>query len=276
MKKNNFTIIWFIALCVIFHTELISQKFHVMTLNIRYDEKRDSLDNWHLRKQEMVELINTKNPYILGIQEGLFHQVQYLDSALVNYTYVGCGRDDGYQKGEFSAIFIDTTVFRVTQSGTYWLSDTPNKVSIGWDAALPRICTYALISHKKSKKSIWIFNTHFDHKGQSARLMSTELILKKVSELNHENQPYILMGDLNATPKEKPIQLLVAVHHKLPKKIKGHQGTFNGFGYENNTRRIDYIFSSKVDILKYMHLDAKRKNGRYISDHLPVYASIRL
>ena len=276
MTKNNFTIIWFIALSVIFHNELVSQKFNEMTLNIRYDEKRDSLDNWHLRKLEMVELIQTKKPDILGIQEGLFHQVQYLDSALVNYTYAGCGRDDGYQKGEFSAIYIDTTVFTIYQSGTFWLSDTPNKVSVGWDAALPRICSYAQISHKISKKSVWIFNTHFDHKGQSARLRSAELILKKVSEINPENQPYILMGDFNATPEEKPIQLLVAAHHKLPQKINGPQGTFNGFGKENNTRRIDFIFSSKVKILKYIHLDGKRKNGRYISDHLPVYASIRL
>lgn len=272
---QHWSISLYILMVLISYQNVVSQKINIMTFNIRYDEPSDSLDNWHLRKMEMADFIMGKKPLVLGIQEGLHHQVIYLDSALVNYSYVGCGRDDGQQKGEYTAIYIDTSVFTIKHSGTFWLSETPEKVSVGWDAALPRICTYALISHKKLSKSVWVFNSHFDHKGELSRLKAAELIIKKSTELNVDNLPYIIMGDLNATPEEKPMVYLYSHHPGKPNKIKGPSGTFNGFGRENNSRHIDFVFTKDIKVLSYHHLKAKRKNGRYISDHLPVMAKVK-
>ncbi len=250
------------------------QVFKTMTLNIRLDVKSDSLDNWHLRKKEIVQFFKNKDPKIIGLQEALFHQLHYLDSSLVHYVSVGEGRD-GQQKGEFSAILIDTTFFKILESGTFWLSETPAQPSKGWDAAYPRICTFAKLKISKNGRQLWVFNTHLDHMGQKARIESVKLILQNINSLNAEHLPHLFFGDLNATPDEKPIQMLMNVYKdNLPKKIKGAKGTFNDFGKLKNMPRIDYIFGDQVKLKKYTHLKDKRKNGRYLSDHLAVMAKI--
>jgi endonuclease/exonuclease/phosphatase family metal-dependent hydrolase len=248
-----------------------------MTFNIRYDEPRDSLDNWHQRKYDLVNMVKSKKLTVLGIQEGLHHQVQFLQSSLPHFKYIGCGRDDGMEKGEFSAILVDTQKVHVVQSSTFWLSESPHLVSKGWDAALPRICTFALLRHKKNGRKFWVFNTHFDHVGVLARENSAKLILTQIEKLNTEANPVILMGDFNAVTEEKSIKILQAGLSDVQQNRKplGPKGTFNGFGKEDNARRIDYIFISKFNAIKSAHISAKRKNGHYLSDHLPVMASLR-
>jgi len=276
-KMKTLTIILFLYLSMTSVNLLPGQSFKVMTLNIRYDEKKDSLDNWHLRKQEMVTFFKKQKPVILGIQEGLYHQVSYIDSALMHYTYVGTGRDDGNKKGEYCALYVDTSQLQIVESGTFWLSDTPLEVSKGWDAALPRICTNALVRFKKHQQFCWVFNTHFDHVGALARTKSAELILKQVATLNNQQYPVILMGDLNASPSETPVKYLSDALYDIRNtdKFKGPDGTFNGFGKDNANRRIDYIFLSGFKALHAKHLDTTRKNGRYLSDHFAVLAKIK-
>lgn len=275
---KTLSIILFLYLSMTSVNLLYGQSFSVMTLNIRYDEKKDSLDNWHLRKMEMVKLFKKQKPLVLGIQEGLYHQVSYIDSAMMHHTYVGAGRDDGNKKGEYCALYVDNNRLEIVQSGTFWLSDTPDQVSKGWDAALPRICTYALVRFKKSQQLCWIFNTHFDHIGVLARTKSAEVILNQIATLNKQQYPVILMGDLNAGPNETPVKHLSDVFYDVRNfnKFKGQEGTFNGFGKEKLSRRIDYIFLSGFKILQAKHLDATRKNGRYMSDHFAVLAKIKL
>jgi endonuclease/exonuclease/phosphatase family metal-dependent hydrolase len=157
----------------------VGPEINLMTFNIRYDNPRDSLDNWHNRKDNIVSLINFYGSQVVGIQEGLIHQVQFLDENLENFSYVGVGRDDGKEKGEFSAIFVDTMIFRVNKSETFWLSETPEKVSVGWDASMERICTWAELTCKSNNRKIIVYNTHFDHIGKEARLNSVKLILEK-------------------------------------------------------------------------------------------------
>lgn len=250
-----------------------------MTYNIKYDNVNDTVNNWNDRKRPMVALLNKYDPGVVGMQEVLFRQLQFLNESMPRMDYVGVGREDGKKKGEFSPIFYHTEKLKLLKSGTFWLSDTPEKVSVGWDAALERICTYALFEAKESHGTFWVFNTHFDHRGTKARVKSAKLILKKIKEINREKLPVVLMGDLNLQPEEKPIQLL---SKKMTDGLeaaqapnKGPTGTFNGFNLEEPiARRIDYIFTSGFRVGSYMHIDERLPNGKHISDHLPVLAEL--
>ncbi|MEZ4971300.1 MAG: endonuclease/exonuclease/phosphatase family protein [Flavobacteriaceae bacterium] len=257
-----------------------SQTTNLISFNIRYDNTSDTINNWNKRKASLAALIQHYDADIVGIQEGLHHQVDYLNSALKGYSFVGVGRDDGKQKGEYSAIFYNASTFEVLKTNTFWLSETPEKVSVGWDASLERICTYALFKNTMTKKQFWVFNTHFDHRGKQARVHSAELIYKKIREINTANLPVILMGDLNLTPDTEPIQYLkkyLTDAMGISKKpFYGPIGTFNGFDQERiMENRIDYIFVNNVEILSYTHIDDRMPNNMHISDHLPVMATIK-
>lgn len=259
---------------------VLGQAFHIMSYNIRYDSPNDGVNKWEYRKASLVELIKYYRPEILGIQEGMYHQVEYLNKNLQNYTYIGVGRDGGKRQGEFSALFYDETKFSVQKEATFWLTEKSDTVSIGWDAALKRICTYGLFKHKRTQKKIWIFNTHFDHIGVIAREMSSRQIIRKIKELNHEELPIIFMGDLNTLPGSKPIKLLKNILDdglaisKTP--LNGPIGTFTGFNPAMLIdKRIDYVFSAKLNVLSYSHISDKRKDNNYISDHLPVFVKLK-
>ncbi len=252
-----------------------------MTYNIRYDNPEDGENSWLKRKEFLSDQIAYNNPNILGIQEGLHHQVHYLDSVLVDYSYIGIGRADGKTKGEYSAVFYNSKNLNVLKEGTFWLSETPNEISVGWDAAMERICTYGLFENKLTNEKFWVFNTHFDHIGDVARVNSASLILKKIEEFNFDNLPVIVMGDFNLKPDAEPIQLLLKAlndskHISLAKPF-GPSGTFNGFKFNQPVLdRIDYIFTSKdqVHVLKYAVL-SNSKDCKYPSDHLPVLVELK-
>ncbi len=251
----------------------------LISYNIRYDNNWDIENSWLLRKNKLCQLLNDYNPSIFGIQEGLLNQVNFIDSVLVKYDYVGVGRDDGKIKGEFCAIYFDTTRFKIGTNSTFWLSETPDIVSVGWDAALERICTYGLFENKISGKKFWVFNTHFDHSGIISRKESSELIIKKIKEINTESLPVILMGDLNSIPDSDPIKLLEKEFtdplRVSLKNLEGPKGTFNGFDLMLTIdNRIDYIFTKNVKVVSYRHIDERLNNKKHISDHLPVMIEI--
>lgn len=271
-------IIPIIAVC--FFQTVIAQSYKVMTYNIRFDNVNDGENQWSKRKGFLSNQITYNNPDIFGIQEGLHHQVQYLDSTFVNYNYIGVARDDGKTKGEYSAIFYNKEKFDVLKQGTFWLSETPNKISVGWDAAMERICTYGLLKDKKSNQQFLVFNTHFDHIGKEARVKSAALILNKTDEFNTKSLPVIVMGDFNLKPEEAPIKLLSESLNDTKKvselKPFGPTGTFNGFKFNKPvSNRIDYIFTSKnnISVKKYAVL-SDSKDCKYPSDHLPVVVDI--
>lgn len=251
-----------------------------MTYNIRYGNAADGENHWNNRKEFLQGQMAFYKPDIIGIQEALNFQVHFLDSSFARYNYVGVGRDDGKEKGEYSAIFYNTDKFKILNQSTFWLSETPDKISVGWDAAMERICTYALLEDKITKQKFWVFNTHFDHIGEQARIESAQLIYKKISALNSDNLPVILMGDFNLTPDSTPIQFLST---KLNDSFKaslekpfGPAGTFNGFKFnEPVTDRIDYIFTGKknMEVLQYAVL-SDSKDLKYPSDHLPVFIKV--
>lgn len=257
----------------------MAQEIGVMTYNIKYDNVQDTVNNWNDRKAAMVDLLQKEHPDFIGMQEVLYRQLEYLDQALDGYDYVGVGRDDGKQKGEFSPIFYDTQRYQLLASNTFWLSKTPDKISVGWDAAMERICSFGLFVDKNTEKKVYVFNTHFDHIGVKARANSAKLILKKIASLNRNKLPVILMGDLNLEPDAPPIRHIT--QHLADGAVlssarpTGPKGTFNGFNTQASIeRRIDYIFLSGFQVAEYEHLNERLDNGKHISDHLPVFARI--
>lgn len=279
MKNTLTTILIGFALFFIPKTSY-SQTTNLISFNIRYDNTSDTINNWNKRKASLASLIQHYDADIVGIQEGLHHQVDYLNNTLNGFSYVGVGRDDGQQKGEYSAIFYNSDKFKVLKTNTFWLSETPEKVSVGWDASMERICTYALFENVTSKKQFYVFNTHFDHRGMQARVNSAELIYKKIKEINTSDLAVILMGDLNLTPDTEPIQFLkkhLTDAMGISKKpFYGPIGTFNGFDQDRiMENRIDYIFVNNIEVLSYTHIDDRMANNMHISDHLPVLITLK-
>lgn len=247
----------------------------VLSYNIRYDNSEDGKNQWSLRKETLINYFSKSSLDIIGMQEVLHNQLTDISTSLEEYNYLGVGREDGKTKGEYSPILYRKSKLKVIKSSTFWLSETPEEVSIGWDAALERICTYALFQELNSKKQFWIFNTHFDHLGKIARAKSVKLILDQISKLNIKGQPIIIMGDFNLTPDTIPIQTLQSVFQDVLSNIKLNDpkyGTFNGFDISKNAiRRIDYIFQKGFNVIKSKHLWIKTSENLWVSDHHPVY-----
>ncbi|HEU4634216.1 MAG TPA: endonuclease/exonuclease/phosphatase family protein [Flavisolibacter sp.] len=223
---------------------------------------------------------------VLGVQEALHEQVVDLQQRLTSFKYVGKGRDDGKQKGEYAAIFYDTTRLQLLETQTFWLSEQPTVPgSKGWDAAITRIVTWAKFKDRKTKKQFYAFNTHFDHMGKTARKESAALLLSKVKEIAG-SYPSVVTGDFNAQPSDEPIQVITDSanpdHLTDSKSISitphyGPAGTFNGFKQKEATDQpIDYIFVKNGGrVLKHATL-SQSWEGRFSSDHFPVLAVIVL
>ncbi len=256
-----------------------SQNLKVMSFNIRLNVDSDKENSWTNRKQDVADLLTYYHPDYFGVQEALPEQMKDIKNGLKNYDYVGVGRDDGKEKGEFSAIFYDTDRLQVLKSDTFWLSETPEKPSKGWDAALNRICTYAVFRDKKSKKEFMALNLHFDHIGNVARVKSSELILKKIKEINPRNLPVTVSGDFNLTEDSEPIKIMSqnmkdSFYHSETKHY-GPKGTFTGFNINEIPKdRIDYIFVKGFKIKSHRHINDRRENLLYPSDHFPVLVDL--
>jgi len=266
------------------YTPAAKAQIKIMSYNIRYDNPDDAPNTWNNRKEDLAALIRFHRPIFLGTQEVLHNQLQDLNNLLEGYHSIGVGRKDGNTKGEYSAIFYDTTKAKLIAhtDSTIWLSKTPQKPSKSWDAALPRILTWGKFRLTGSGKHIYVFNTHFDHIGKKARAQSAQLILDTISNIAGDS-PVVLTGDFNIPDDSEPYQIIndsfltdSQVETKLPPV--GPAFTFNGFNINKKSHRdrIDYIFTNgKVDVKKYAVISSF-KNDYYLSDHLPVISVIEL
>jgi len=257
-----------------------SQTIDIISYNIRYDNPDDAPNNWDNRKDFLISQLNFYNPDVFGIQEGLIHQVKEIDEGLKDYAYFGVGRDHGDERGEHTAVFYNKERVKLLEESTFWLSSTPEEPSKGWDAALPRTCTYGIFQNKGDGTKFMVFNTHFDHVGVKAREESSKLILQKIKELNTEHYPVVVTGDFNLESDSPGVQVILTemkdTHVAAGKNAFGPDGTFNGFEFNKPVKnRIDYIFvSDEFEVLKSAIL-SDSKDTRYPSDHLPVFARLK-
>lgn len=259
---------------------LFAQEILVASFNIRQKNNHDIGNMWDQRKDPVTDLIKFHQFDIFGIQEAFIDQVQDMEKSLPAYAYIGVGRDDGALKGEHSAIFYNKKRFQAISSGTFWLSatqtDKPNK---GWDAALPRICTWGVFKDVQNGKKFIFMNTHFDHVGKEARKESAKLILAKAKELA-KGLPLVLTGDFNVNENDEAYFTLansqvVQDAYNLSKINYFPNSTFNGFGKSiKESGRIDHIFLTKpFSVLKYGIL-TDTYLGKYPSDHFPIIAKL--
>jgi endonuclease/exonuclease/phosphatase family metal-dependent hydrolase len=260
------------------------QPLNVMSFNIRYNNTSDSLNSWPYRKDIAASQVKFFDVDVLGVQEALYDQMLDLQQRLPGYKYEGVGRDDGKTKGEYSAIFYNTTRLKFLNGSTFWLSEHPDAVGVkGWDAVLPRIVTWCAFEDKINHKKFFAFNTHFDHIGRIARAESAKLLLRKVKEIAGDN-PVVVTGDFNAGDEDEPIKIITdksnGDHLTDSKFISlqphyGPDGTFNAFkSKEVSNEAIDHIFiKNNFKVLKHGTI-SESWNGRFSSDHFPVFAQI--
>ena len=257
-----------------------SQSLKLMTYNIRLDVESDGENKWSNRKDYFTSQMQFYEPDIFGVQEAKPNQVADIASVLSQYVYVGIGRE-GVEKGESSAIYFKKERFKVLENSTFWLSETPDVISKGWDAAFNRVCTFALFKDLKTKKTFWVFNTHLDHIGELARTNGIRLILSKIAALNTQNYTVFFMGDFNSKPTDERILSLNKEMNDCRKVSEenpfGPAGTFNGFKHNETVNElIDYVFISKnsnFKVKKFAVL-SDSKDLKYPSDHLPVYIEV--
>ncbi len=270
-----------VLLIILSSNVVVSQDLSILTYNLRYDTEADGENRWDNRKAFLISQLQFYQPDLFGTQEGLIHQLRDIEKGLSDYGFIGKGRDQGDEQGEFSAIFYNKNAVNLLSEKTFWLSETPDIPSRGWDAAIKRVCTYGLFESRKNGTKFYVFNTHLDHIGELARKESVGLLLNKIKTINSSELPVILMGDFNLEPDHEAIIALSNrmedAHTLAGPSFFGPSGTFNGFSVsEPATRRIDYLFLSPPDfsLLRYAILTATRE-GRYPSDHFPVYAELK-
>lgn len=254
-------------------------EIRVASYNLRMDTPKDSLNAWPLRKDFVKALIQYHDFDIIGTQEGFAHQLKGL-MEMPGFAYVGAGRDDGKEAGEHSAIIYKTELFKLLDSGNFWLSETPDKPGLGWDATCcNRIASWAKFEDKRSKKVFYVFNAHFDHQGVVARRESGKLMVKKIQEIA-KNTPAICTGDFNSTPDTEQIVTLSGFLNDSYQVTKmppyGPVGTFNSFQFTAAMKnRIDYVFVSKDFVVEKYGVLTDALNQRYPSDHQPVVTTLR-
>lgn len=246
----------------------------VVTWNLRFDNPGDGPDAWPNRRDEVMAWIRAEDADLLAFQEALVSQVRELEETLPGYVRLGVGRDDGSEAGEFSPLFYRTDRFDIVEQGTWWLSERPDSVgSVGWDAALPRIATWARLRERGSGRSLVFVSTHFDHVGAIARFESARLLSGRLSGAPSD-EPVILAGDFNFADTSDAWQALsragwtdayVAAGRPAPR------GTFTGFDPGTpEGERIDYVFVRGDAAVRAYRADSPMQGERRASDHRPV------
>jgi endonuclease/exonuclease/phosphatase family metal-dependent hydrolase len=280
-------------LCALLMTTAVSAKkphpLRIMTYNIRYDNPDDSLNNWMYRKDFIVSMVNFHQPDIFCIQEGLVHQNYDLAAQLPDFGWLGMGRDDGKTGGEYAAIFYRKDRFIPQQDSSFWLSETPQQPSKGWDAACIRIATWCRFKDKLAKKTFTVFDTHFDHMGGMAREQSALLLKAQIQRIAGKSL-VILAGDFNSTEDDRPYLILtgtpnelgMTLHDAMYQSKYKHLGplrTYSGFMVKEGIigNRIDYIFvSDGIEVIRHAILSDFKDDYRFPSDHLPVMAEVEV
>ena len=274
-----------LILAMLLTCSLFAQQLYVGTYNIRYDNPNDRKEGnaWAQRCPQLCDFINFEQPAVFGTQEVLATQLHDLLQGLEGYDYIGVGRDDGREEGEYAAIFYRKDLLKLLDSGNFWLSQTPDRPSLGWDAACIRICTWGKFEDRATGKQFYFFNTHMDHVGTVARRESTRLILQRIGQLA-KSQPTILTGDFNVDQTDEIYEIfsrsgILRDCYAHARQRMAPTGTWNDFMQDSRSNaRIDHVFvSSDFDIQHYAIFTNSYwvgKSRRNISDHYPVMVKL--
>ncbi|MBN1507057.1 MAG: endonuclease/exonuclease/phosphatase family protein [Sedimentisphaerales bacterium] len=266
----------------------------VMTFNIRYGTADDKENSWDNRKGLVFDVLRRNDPDVVGLQEALRSQLDDIRAALPRYGEIGVGRDDGKTAGEYSAILYKKERFTVTESGTFWLSDTPQACgSITWGNNCTRVCTWGRFVPKQAGRSFYLFNTHLDHVSQYSRERSAILLTTRIHD-RAQKDPFVVTGDFN-TGEDNPVvrylkgeqelHIVGAGQSKNPIPLidtfrvlhagASEVGTFHTFKGVRTNAKIDYIFAEPGTKVLQAEILYDNKDNRYPSDHFPVKAAIR-
>lgn len=286
MKNTIYVLLALIASTLFYACGEKEIKVNVMSFNIRMDNPEDSLNNWKYRKDVAAQIIKDQNIDIVGTQEVLHNQLQDLLERLPDYNYVGVGREDGKQKGEYAALFYKKERFKEEDSGTFWLSETPDVAgSKGWDGACERVASWAVLKDKETSKKIFAINTHLDHVGETARQKGVTLLIDRAKELSN-GLPVIITGDFNAERESGVIKhaldpnnsMQLFDSYAIASTTDNAKWTFHDFGKlpEEERPYIDYIFVNKSVIVDEYKVMDEKLNDIYLSDHCPIVAKLTI
>lgn len=244
----------------------------VASFNVRCGPANDGMNSWSYRQSYALAAVRHMAPDILGLQEPVDYQVEYFAENLPDYDWVGAGRDDGDQAGEFCPIFVRRERATVRRQHTFWLSDTPEIVgSRTWGNRCVRICTWAEIHDAVTQDSFYVFNCHLDHESQHAREASVRLIMDRMQAITGDS-PTILMGDFNATPENPALAPLRDAWRDV--HAGQSAGTFHGFSDDGPFDKIDYLWANSGWDIGEAGVGQCRPDGNYPSDHETVFAQL--
>ena len=247
----------------------------VMTFNVRAGVANDQENSWQYRRKAAADMILDQRPVVFGVQEAVDFQLDYFLEQCPMYQCVGVGREDGVKGGEHMSVFYDTTRIALLDWGTYWLSETPDVPSKGWDAACKRTATWTLLKDLSCNKEFFFVNTHLDHIGQEARRNGLALIVERIGKMNPDGFPMILTGDFNVFPDDPcltDLRAMMADAWETATEID-EGPTWHDWGKGTDTRHIDYIFYSGFSkCTSLVRLTKSYDNMPFVSDHYPVIA----
>lgn len=255
------------------------ERLTVMSYNIRYGKAKDGDNHWDKRKPATPAMLRDCSPDVFGTQECLPFQAEYILEQCPEYDGYGIGREDGV-KGERTEIFWKKDKYEALDKGTFWLSDTPETPSIGWDGRHSRTATWVLLESRRSGKRFFFINTHLDHIGKVAPVKGLKLIQERIGAMNTCNLPVILTGDFNLNDNNSTIIEFNGVMSNArltAKRSKDDKGSFHNYGKQKTRKVIDYIYySGDVKCRTFETVDRQYADIEYISDHYPVMAKMRL
>lgn len=280
MKKITF-LLSFLMLSLV----MSAQQLYVASYNVRNNNQDDANEGngWKNRCPVICDMINFESPQIFGTQEVLHNQLEDMKKDLDGYDYIGVGRDDGKEAGEYSAVFYKKDRLKLLDHGNFWLSETPDKPGLGWDAACIRICTWGKFQDLQTKLTFYFFNLHMDHIGVKARHEGAKLVISKMKEIA-KGAPVIMTGDFNVDQKSDAYKTFAASgvlkdSYEAAKQRFAECGTFNDFGQDNpGSSRIDHVFVSPKFVVEHYGILTNSywlgNSRRNPSDHYPVFVKL--
>lgn len=280
MKMKRILILFSVFYAICAAAQGTHSSLTVMTFNIRNGEEKDGTNSWQYRYPASAMMIDEQSPDIIGMQEAFHYQVNYLDEYCKGYNCVGVGAEDGKKGGEENAIFYKSKRIKLMKWGTFWLSETPDKPSLGWDGKVKRTATWALMQDKESKQKFYFVNTHLDHEGVLAKANGLDLIAGRIAEMNSEGLPVVVVGGFNMIPES----LELVAFSKVMKSARATAfnadkttPTYNAWGRSENASILDHVFYKGFSsCISFEVVTKPYMERKFISDHYPVKATFVL